>query len=69
MNSTKFQLMVEQIVMDRKINYMEAVIELCTENDIEFEDIKKLLTSNLRDKIKISAMEDGYLKTESSLPI
>lgn len=69
LNSTTFQLEIEQRVRECKVNYMTAVLDFCSDNDIDPEEIKSLLTSNLKDKIKLSAMEEGYMKTESALPL
>lgn len=69
MNSTTFQHMIEDMVRDSDMNYLEALLTFCEENGIEFEDVKKLLTVNLKDKVKLAAMDEGYMRAESKLPI
>ena len=69
LDPTTFQLRIEEVVRIKKVNHMEAVILFCVENNLEFEDIKKIVTSNLKDKIKIAAIEDGYMKKEAQLPL
>jgi hypothetical protein len=69
MNSTTFQQKIEELVIEKRINHLDAVVMFCQDNDIEFRDVKKLITSNLEGKIKLSAMDDGYLRRESVLPV
>lgn len=69
LNQTSFQLMLEENVRDSGITYIEAILEFCENNDMEFDQVKKLLTSNLKDKIKIDAIRDGMMRRESVLPL
>ena len=66
LTDTTFQIQIEQKVQEGH-TYLTAVVEFCEENDIEFEKIKKILTSNLKDKIKLCAMEAGLMAKESTL--
>ncbi len=68
LNDTTFQLKIEELVREGH-TYLEAIIEFCDENDLEFEDVKKLMTTNLKDKVKLDAMREGYMRQESMLPI
>jgi len=69
MNSTSFHHKIEDMVEQYGISYLEAVLKFCEENDREPEDIKKMLTVTLKDKIKIDAINAGYMMAGSSLPI
>lgn len=69
MNETSFQLQIEKMVKEEGLNYLEAVLAFCDDNDIEPESIKKLITTNLKGKLKLSAIESGYFKPESTLPL
>ena len=68
LNDTTFQLKIEEMVKDG-YSYLEAIVEFCDEYDLEFEDVKKLMTTNLKDKVKLDAMEAGYMRQESMLPL
>jgi hypothetical protein len=43
LNKSKFSSMVETSVFGKKLSYMDAVIDVCTETNIEPEDVKKFL--------------------------
>ncbi len=68
LTSTNFQLKIEEIVEMKDISYIEAILEFCDDHDMEYDQVKKLLTTNLKDKIKVCAMNDGLMKKESVLP-
>jgi hypothetical protein len=69
LDATTFQLGVEALTREKRIDHLDAVIMFCKENDLEPDEIKKLLTSNLKDKIKMAAIDGGYMKREATLPI
>lgn len=69
LDATTFQLNIEEIVRERRVDHLDAVVIFCKDNDLEPDEIKKLLTSNLKDKIKVAAIEGGYMKREATLPI
>lgn len=68
LNETTFQLKIEELV-NEGYNYIEAIIEFCEENDLEFEDVKKVMSTNLKGKVKLAAMQEGLMKQESMLPV
>ena len=69
LDATTFQLNIESIVRTKHVDHLDAVLLFCKENDLEPDEIKKLLTSNLKDKIKVAAIDSGYMKREATLPI
>lgn len=66
---TTFQEQIEVLVREKRCNHMDAIIEYCRSNEVDVEDIAKLITSNLKDKIKLDAMNEGYMRREAQLPI
>ena len=54
MTSSKFSLEIERIVLQSngELNYIEAVLTFCEENEIEIESVPKLLSKALKEKIK-----------------
>ena len=61
----KFAEEIEAIVLKTKMNYIDAIVEYCTENEIELETVGKLVSKPLKEKIKYDAVELNYLKKTS----
>lgn len=68
LTKTKFSKMVEQTVLDFQMSYMDAVVFLCSENNIEIEDVKKYISTIIKSKLEVEAMELNYLPRQNSLP-
>lgn len=64
-----FSLHIEQIVQDKKINYMDAVLEYCKENYLEPQDVAKLINKSLKDKIEMNFRELNYLPKQAQLDV
>lgn len=64
-----FQEAIENIVVQNRLSHMDAVIHFCKENDLDPEDIASVVSTNLRDKIRQNAMDDGHFKRTAQLPI
>ena len=73
MTQAKFSGMVEEVVKnsDGLVNYIDAVIVVCEDLDIEVDRVNKLISKPLKDKIKFNAQELNYVKRTSRgvLPI
>ena len=71
LDQNKFTTDVEQLVLDTELNYIEAIISYCEENNIEIESVGKLIAKPLKDKLKAEATELNYLKrtSKSKLPL
>jgi hypothetical protein len=69
LTDTKFQEEIEAIVSEKQLTYLDAVVHYCATNELDPEDITKLISSNLKDKIKIDAMDEGLIRKESRLPL
>ena len=67
----KFAEEIEAIVLRTKMNYIDAIVEYCTNNEIEIETVNKLISKPLKEKIKYDAVELNYLKktSKAKLPI
>jgi hypothetical protein len=67
----RFTQDIENLVRSSDLNYIEAIIGYCEENNIEFESVGKLISKPLKEKLKVEAMELNYLKktTRSRLPL
>lgn len=69
LDQTSFHLKIEEIVKEKRVDHLDAVILFCKDNDIDVEDVKKLFTTNLKDKVKVAAISQGLMKKEATLPI
>ena len=66
----KFALIVENIVKDRNITYMEAVLEYCQSHNIDPSDTKAMISKTLKEKIAYEAQNLNMLKEKvAKLPI
>lgn len=65
----EFSLYIEEKVNKEKIGYMDAIINYCSEIDIEIESISKLINQSLKDKIRLEAEEFNYIKKQAKLPL
>ena len=68
-NANDFSLHIEQIASTSNINYMDAVLEYCRENQLEPEDVAKLINKSLKDKIEMDFRELNYLPKQAQLDV
>ena len=68
---TEFMLMIEKIVVDKRIGYLDAVIFYCENNNIEIETAAALIKGSTKMKARIQddAEELNYLPKTRKLPI
>lgn len=67
LSKKKFTKMVESEVKANNLSYMDAVVNLCEKNNIEIEDVKKFLSSSVKERIEVEAMELNYLPKVNTL--
>jgi len=67
LTKSKFTKLVEKTVAELKIPYMEAILHLCDENDIEPEDAKKFISPIIKDKLEAEAMALNFLPKMNTL--
>ena len=51
----KFTLEIENIVKEKSISHMEAILWYCEQQDIEPDSVKSLITKGLKEKIEANA--------------
>ena len=61
----KFAEDIEHLVLTTKMNYIDAIIQYCEDNEIELESVGKLISKPLKEKIKYVATELNYMKKTS----
>ena len=71
MNSKKFALIIEGIVKDKRISYLDAVLHYCEDNDIDTASVGPLINQPLKQKIKAEAEKLNLVERSSTavLPI
>lgn len=71
MNSKKFGLIIEGIVKEKKISYMDAIIHYCEKNDIDISTVGSMINKSLKEKIQMEAQKKNMLNIPKSntLPI
>jgi hypothetical protein len=73
MTQSRFSDEVERVVKDSNglTNYIDAVISVCDNYEIEIDTVNKLISKPLKDKIKYDAQKLNFIKrtTMGVLPI
>ena len=69
MNRKRFSKMVETTVRRSGLNYIDTIIHLCEENQLEPEDVKKYLTPSIIEKLESEAMSLNFLEKQNTLDV
>ena len=67
--ANEFSLHIEQVVREKKVSYMDAVLEYCKENYLEPEDITSLINKSLKDKLEMDFREANMLPKQAQLDV
>jgi hypothetical protein len=63
---SRFAQEIENLVqVNVEMNYIDAIIHFCDQNNIDLESVPKLISKPLKEKIKYEAMELNFLKKTS----
>jgi len=65
----RFCDMVESYVFDKRESYMDAVIDIMTQNHIEPERVGVLINTSIKDKIEVEARNLNFLERINTLPL
>ena len=67
----KFTNSVEELVIQKHLTYIDAIVHFCQENHLEPDSVKGLVTPPMKEKIKAESIGLRFLKNESNakLPI
>ena len=69
LTKAKFTKLIQTTVLEKRLTYIDAIVDICEENKIEIEDISKFLSPVVKEKIEVEAMNLNYLPKESTLDI
>lgn len=61
----KFAQDVENIVKNSTMNYIDAIVLYCDENNIDIDTVSKLVSKPLKEKLKNDAIQLNFLKKTS----
>lgn len=64
LNKKRFSGMIEDIVHEKNMSYMDAIIYLCEKINLEIEDCKKYTSNSIRDKLRVEAMGLNFIPKE-----
>ena len=59
--------MIEEAVVQKKLSYMDAILDICEKNNIEPEDVRKFVSPIIKDKLEAEAMSLNLLPKTNSL--
>ena len=63
---SRFAQEIENLVqVNVEMNYIDAIIHFCEQNNIDLESVPKLISKPLKEKLKYDAMELNFLKRTS----
>lgn len=60
---------IEKYVEEWKVSYIDAVVNICESKDIPVENIAKILTKPIIEKIEQEGQDLNFLPKSSKLPI
>ena len=66
----KFALIIENMVKEKKISYIDAILEYCKDYEIDPSNTKSMINKNLKEKIAYEAQNLNMLKEKvAKLPL
>tara|TARA_R110000824_G_scaffold335963_1_gene522513 strand:- start:77 stop:265 length:189 start_codon:yes stop_codon:yes gene_type:complete len=60
---------IENLVKEKNITHMEAVLDYCKRNDLEPDTVGNLISKSLKEKIEANARDLNFLPKQAQLPI
>jgi hypothetical protein len=70
LDKEKFTSMVNSVVQETNVSYMDAVIAVCDVIEMDLRDVKPFMSSIIKGKIKNEAVCLNYMKSDvNRLPI
>jgi len=67
MNRASFTKMVEEAVFKKKLSYIDAVVHVCENQEIDPEDSKKFISPVIKDKLEAEAIRLNFLPRQNTL--
>ena len=67
MNRSKFTKLIETQVLEKKLGYIDAIVEVCEITNIDPQDVKKFISPVVKEKLEAEAMKLNYLPRQNEL--
>ena len=67
LTKAKFSKLVEQTVFEKRLSYMDAIVWLCEQHNIEIEDVRKFINPIIKDKLEAEARRLNFLPRTNEL--
>ena len=67
LSKSRFSKMIEEAVLEKKMSYMDAILDICEKNKIEPEDVRKFVSPIIKDKLEAEAMSLNLLPKTNAL--
>ena len=68
LTKNKLTKMIEETVMKKRLSYIDAIVHICEENNIEIEDVKKYISPPIKSRLEAEATKLNYLPRGNELP-
>ena len=65
----KFTIMVEDLVKSKRMPYMDAVLQICSDREIDPLDVASLISPAIKDKIHAEAVNGNLMRGGNQLPL
>lgn len=65
----RFTLMIEDLVKHKHMPYMDAVLQICIDREIDPLDVGSLISPAIKDKIHAEAISNHLMKGGNQLPL
>jgi hypothetical protein len=69
MTKDKFSFIIERIVRDDRLSYIDAIVFWCEENQMEVETAAKLVSPVIKEKMLVECQDLNIIKKTARLPI
>lgn len=69
LTKVRFNRMIETAVKTHSLSYIDAIVYLCEENNLDVEDVKKFIGDPIKEKIEAEARRLNYLPRGNELPL
>jgi hypothetical protein len=68
-SANEFSLYIESVVKEKRMTYMDAILEYCKENYLEPDEVSRLVSKSLKDKLEMDFREANYLPKQAQLDV
>jgi hypothetical protein len=69
MTTQKFSHIIENLVVEKRLSYMDAIVWWCEKNEMEVETAAKLINGVIKERLRVEAEDLNYLEKPARLPL